>query len=102
MLNLLAQALVLGENISEHMQKGDWPQVDHLQRQQRGLLEQLDSIEVPADVAEQTKIKQLSLAIQALTEQQLKISHARKYKLLTEIKMSNRSKQMNNAYNQNS
>ncbi|EPJ44937.1 MAG: hypothetical protein OFPI_38590 [Osedax symbiont Rs2] len=84
------------------MQLGEWQQVGDLQEQQQGLLKQLDSMKVPADVVEQAKIEQLSLQIQALTEQQLLISHARKDKLLTEIKKSNKSKQMNNAYNQNS
>jgi len=102
MLTLLAQALTLGKDISQQMQLGDWQQVSDLQEQQQLLLKQLDGMNVPKDAALQVKIEQLSLQIQALTEQQLIISHARKDELLTEIKKSNKSKQMNNAYNQNS
>ncbi len=102
MLSLLAQALTLGKDISQQMQLGEWQRVGELQEQQQLLLQQLESMEVPKDIALQGKIEQLSLQIQALTEQQLLISHARKDVLLTEIKKSNKSKQMNNAYNQNS
>ena len=102
MLSLLAQALTLGKDISQQMQLGEWQRVGELQEQQQELLRQLDSMEVPKDATLQGKIEQLSLQIQALTEQQLLISHARKDVLLTEIKKSNKSKQMNNAYNQNS
>ena len=102
MLTLLNQALALGEDISQQMQAGNWQQVSDLQQQQQILLKQLEGIEVPKDASLHGKIEKLSLQIKALTEEQLKISHVRKDALLTEIKKSNKSKKMHNAYNQNS
>ena len=101
MLSLLAQTLSLGKDILRQMQLGNWQQASELQQQQQIILNKIDKADTPKDKIQLDEVKQLSVQIQALTDQQLKISHSRKDQLLTEIKSSNKSKKMHQAYNQN-
>ena len=102
MLSLLNQALTIGQTISEQMQQENWDNIDALQQQQQHIFKQIENCEIPEDEAENSEIRRLSLELQTLTDQQLKISHNRKDKIFQEIKKGNKSNKMNNAYKQNS
>jgi len=102
MLKLLNKALAIGQAISEQMLKGNWQNIDALQKQQSNIIEEIEASELPSGETDISETKRLSLQIQALTEQQLRISHNRKDKLFQKIKMNNSSKKMYSAYSQNS
>ena len=102
MLSLLNQALAMGQEISEQMLQENWEVIDVLQQQQQQIFKLLETCELPENEVEITELRRLSLQLQTLTDQQLKISHNRKDKIFQEIKKGNKSNKMHNAYKQNS
>lgn len=98
MLNTLTKTLQLSRDILEKCQKNAWQDVEKLQAERSQLMASLASMPAPSDAQSVENCRSISIEIQDLNAQILRLTQANKQQLFEGIRHSNKSKRMQNAY----
>ncbi len=100
MIDLLNEFSKLTDSTLAASENGDWDAAENLQSKRELLMKQILKQKLPEDPIQSQQIADISSHIQAVDHKLSILANCRKDELLSEIKQTNKSKKMNQAYNQ--
>ena len=98
MLKTLTQTLHISRDILDKCQNDEWDKAEALEIERAKLMHPLASLPVPNEPTSTEKCRKMTIEIAILNQKILLLTQQNKQQLLDEIRVSNKSKRMHNAY----